>query len=109
MALRTPLIVRAPWKSASVGKVTKVLAEAVDLYPTLAALAGLPSPASEGEAVNGTSLEAVFDNPGAASSDGLKAAAFSQFAKPSLSSPFKFWPTPARNATEIMVSPTLRA
>merc|ERR1711879_36184 len=31
-----------------------------------------------------------------------KKAAFSQFAKPSLKDPFKFWPTPAKNATEIM-------
>ena len=100
VALRTPLIIRAPWKTGSVGRTTDVLAEAVDLYPTLAALAGLPPPESEGEAVNGTSLEPVFDDP--VGQAGLKAAAFSQFAKPSLSQPFTFWPTPQRNATEIM-------
>ena len=32
----------------------------------------------------------------------LKPYAFSQFAKPSLANPTAFWPTPARNATEIM-------
>ena len=31
VALRTPLIIRAPWMKASVGKVTSVLAEAVEI------------------------------------------------------------------------------
>ena len=100
VALRTPLIIRAPWKNDSVGRTSNVLAEAVDLYPTLAALAGLPPPESEGEEVNGTNLEPVFDDP--VGNAGIKTAAFSQFAKPSLSQPFKFWPTPQRNATEVM-------
>ena len=62
-ALRIPLIIRAPWKKAAAGKITDVLGEAVDLYPTLIALVGLPPPSSMGEDVNGTNLEAVFDNP----------------------------------------------
>jgi iduronate 2-sulfatase len=49
VALRTPLIIRAPWMKSSVGRVTSVLAEAVDFYPTLAALAGLPDPITEGQ------------------------------------------------------------
>merc|ERR1719424_2695992 len=55
-ALRIPTIIRAPWIKTSVGRVTDVLAEAVDFYPTLAELAGLPSPQATGEDVNGTSL-----------------------------------------------------
>ena len=101
VAVRTPLIIRAPWKESSVGKVTRVLAEAVDLYPTFAALAGLPTPESLGEEINGTNLVPVFDDP-EASHIALKPAAFSQFAKPFRSKPFEFWPTPARNATQIM-------
>jgi iduronate 2-sulfatase len=88
---------------ASIGKVTAVLAEAVDLYPTLAALVGLPPPQSAGQQINGTSLVPAFEDPaGAEGSAGLKQAAFSQFAKPYRSQPFVFWPTPQRNATEIM-------
>ena len=40
LATHIPLIIRAPHKSNSTGKNTKVLAEAVDFYPTLAELAG---------------------------------------------------------------------
>ena len=101
VAVRTPLIIRAPWKESFIGKVTRVLAEAVDLYPTFAALAGLPTPESLGEEINGTNLVPVFDDP-VVSHVALKPAAYSQFAKPFRSKPFEFWPTPARNATEIM-------
>lgn len=99
VALRTPLIIRAPWMKNSIGRVTSVLAEAVDFYPTLAELAGLPSPVVMGEDINGTSLVPVFENPDHIS---VKSAAFSQFAKPSLKNPYSFWPTPQRNETEIM-------
>merc|ERR1712166_1482262 len=100
VALRTPLIIRAPWMKNSIGRVTDVLAEAVDLYPTLAALAGLPDPrADANQQINGTSLMPVFENP---DNIEIKDAAFSQFAKPQKKQPFLFWPTPARNATEIM-------
>lgn len=88
------------WMEASIGKVTSVLAEAVDFYPTLAALVGLPSPQSAGQQINGTSLLPAFEDPEGSSA--LKEAAFSQFAKPFRSKPFVFWPTPQRNATEIM-------
>eukprot|EP00037_Helgoeca_nana_P022103 m.224813 g.224813 ORF g.224813 m.224813 type:complete len:224 (-) comp25890_c0_seq4:1023-1694(-) len=99
VALRTPLIIRAPWMTASIGRVTSVLAEAVDFYPTLAALAGLPDPITEMQELNGTSLLPVFVNP---DDINFKSAAYSQFAKPSRGNPYAFWPTPARNATEIM-------
>ena len=58
---------------------TKAFAEAVDLYPTIAELAGLPDPATQGQQLNGTSLAPVFDDPSNAS--GVKDAAFAQFAK----------------------------
>ena len=69
---------RVPWKKQARGKHTAVLAEMVDVYPTLAELAGLPDPKSEGEMLNGTSLAPLFDDPNAIS---LKTAAFSQFGK----------------------------
>jgi len=99
VALRTPLIIRAPWMKNSIGRVTSVLAEAVDFYPTLAALAGLKDPRATGEGINGTSLLPVFENPDAVET---KDAAYSQFAKPSIAHPYDFWPTPPRNETEIM-------
>lgn len=58
---------------------TKAFAEAVDLYPTIAELAGLPDPATQGQHLNGTSLVPVFEDPSNAS--GVKDAAFAQFAK----------------------------
>ena len=41
LAVRVPLIIRAPWKTAAVGQHTNVRAELVDLYRTLVDLAGL--------------------------------------------------------------------
>ena len=52
---------RVPWKTASLGKRTTVKAELVDLYRTLADLAGIGS--SVQGSVQGTSLAAVFDEP----------------------------------------------
>ena len=40
LGVHIPLIIRAPWIASSVGGETAVLAEMVDMYPTLAALAG---------------------------------------------------------------------
>ena len=103
VALRTPLIIRAPWFPKSIGVTTSVLAEAVDFYPTLAGLVGLPDPKTDGASsagINGTDLTPVFVDP-VANGD-LKGAAYSQFAKPHLNDPFAFWPTPLRNATQIM-------
>lgn len=44
MATRAPMLVRAPGMKAG-GQATSALVEFIDLYPTLAALAGLPAPA----------------------------------------------------------------
>lgn len=76
---RVPLIFRAPWKAASRGKVTTAFAEAVDLFPTLAELAGVPVPAAgeDGsyEYLGGTSLAPIFDDVEAS----VKDVALSQF------------------------------
>ena len=55
-----PLIVRAPWLKKSVGQVTGVMAELVDLYPTIAELAGVPV---TNEALDGVSLAPIFEDP----------------------------------------------
>ena len=57
-AARIPLMVALPGK---VGSVSSALVETVDLYPTLAALAGLPAP----EGLDGKSFAALFDEPAA--------------------------------------------
>jgi arylsulfatase A-like enzyme len=70
---RAPLIVSAPGFKTT-GKHSASLVEFVDLYPTLAELAGLPQPAH----LEGTSLVSVLRNPAKA----VKSAAFSQYPRP---------------------------
>jgi arylsulfatase A-like enzyme len=63
--VHVPLFVRAPFKgAASAGKYTDVLAELVDVYPTLSELAGLGDPRQAAEQINGTSLARLLDAPG---------------------------------------------
>ncbi|MDF3128539.1 sulfatase-like hydrolase/transferase [Kiritimatiellaeota bacterium B1221] len=57
-ATRAPLMISAPGMTTA-GQSTASLAEMVDLYKTLADLAGLPEP----EQVSGVSLKPVLDNP----------------------------------------------
>jgi iduronate 2-sulfatase len=103
LGVHVPLIIRAPWKLHSVGRRTDVLAELVDLYPTLSALAGLPDPRSAGEMLNGTSLEPVFDEPNDTQRQhvgaSIKEAAYSQFAKRNLTD---VHPEFSRNETQLM-------
>lgn len=75
---RVPLFIRAPWKTASTGATTMSLAELVDLYPTLAELAGIPLPTGElGEDLGGQSLAPLLDDP----TSSVKDVALSQFAR----------------------------
>jgi iduronate 2-sulfatase len=60
-ATRIPIVIVAPGV-ATPGSSTAQLAETVDLYPTLAALAGLPSPAGP-QPIDGISLVPVLKDP----------------------------------------------
>lgn len=62
-ATRIPIIVVAPGVTAP-GSSTEQLAETVDLYPTLASLAGLPKPSGP-QPIDGTDLSPVLKDPAA--------------------------------------------
>ncbi|MCH1506488.1 MAG: sulfatase, partial [Verrucomicrobiales bacterium] len=70
---RVAMIVHAPDRSGN-GQATNALVELVDLYPTLADLAELPSPK---HSLQGLSFSAVLEDP----SRSWKQAAFSQFTR----------------------------
>ena len=81
LGARVPLIISAPWIETSVGKRTAVLAELVDIFPTVSDLSGLPLPA--GEKLDGKSLKPVLMKPSTDPTDpvaeGLKPWALSQY------------------------------
>ena len=60
-ANRIPLVIVAP-NVTKPGSVTRQLTESVDLYPTLAELAGLPAPAGP-QRIDGKSLVPVLRDP----------------------------------------------
>jgi len=62
---RVPLIIAAPFKPASFGKVASQMVMLVDMYPTIAALSGSGAPFSP---LEGTDFSAVLDNPASAKS-----------------------------------------
>ena len=74
LGARVPLIMRAPWLKESVGKRTAVLAELIDIFPSVTELAGLQPP--EGEELDGKSLAPVLRDP----DDHAAAAALKPFA-----------------------------
>ena len=63
LGTRVPLIISAPWLTASKGQRSMALAEAVDLYPTLSELAmgaGQLPTGKAGEYLGGASLAPIF-------------------------------------------------
>jgi arylsulfatase A-like enzyme len=71
MAVRVPLLVKVPGKPKAVGQVTKSYTDLVDVFPTVATLAGLSAPAG----VDGDDVSAVFDDPATL----VKQAAYHQY------------------------------
>ncbi len=61
-ANRIPIIVVAPGRGLAAGRSTRQLAESVDLFPTLAELAGLPEPKVP-QGLDGLSLALVLRDP----------------------------------------------
>lgn len=76
LGTRVPLIIAAPWLQAGHGKAAAAIVELVDVYPTLAALAGVPLPRDEPVPLAGLSLAGLLTDPQGA---GPKAVALSQF------------------------------
>jgi choline-sulfatase len=58
-ATRVPFIISVPWMNKQHGQATQKITELIDLYPTLADLAGLTPPAN----LQGQSLVPLLENP----------------------------------------------
>lgn len=65
LGVRVPLMVRAPWKAAAMGRRAGALVELVDIYPTAAALAGVGQPIKEPVPLEGGSFAPLLDDPSA--------------------------------------------
>jgi len=61
---RVPLIIRAPWIEGASSMRTKALAELVDVYPTIADLAGVALPTGDDLPLDGVSLGPVLKSGG---------------------------------------------
>ena len=73
-ALRVPLLIRAPWAAASsAGRHTHSYTELIDLYRTIASLAGLPDESIASD-VDGTNVAALLEVPATS----LKEEAYAQ-------------------------------
>lgn len=79
LGTRVPLIIRVPWKAASVGVKSPAIVEAVDLYQTFVGLTGV-DPVPESEGLQGYDLSPLFDDPAGFAAQETRYA-FSQFAK----------------------------
>eukprot|EP00039_Didymoeca_costata_P011426 m.160533 g.160533 ORF g.160533 m.160533 type:complete len:713 (+) comp15169_c0_seq2:37-2175(+) len=79
LATRVPLIIRVPWLQSSAGKRTKVYAELVDIYRTLADLAGLLNKVED--SVQGMSLKDALVSPESLPPTLRNKTAFSQIAR----------------------------
>jgi hypothetical protein len=62
---RVPLVIRAPWLKAMVGKRSQHLVELVDIYRTVLDLAGAPEPTSDTIPIEGVSLAPLLGGGGA--------------------------------------------
>ena len=74
LSVHVPLLIRAPWLPASAGRHTQSAVELLDLYRSIAALAGLPAPPAD---VGGDDFSPLFANPDAV----LKDTAFAQYSR----------------------------
>eukprot|EP00051_Salpingoeca_urceolata_P013734 m.173830 g.173830 ORF g.173830 m.173830 type:complete len:732 (-) comp17879_c0_seq2:80-2275(-) len=92
LGTRVPLLMRAPWLPQSLGKHTSVLAELIDVFPTMSSLARIPLPA--GEVVDGKDLSPVLRDPDNATlAAALKPYALSQYMRcpPDTVNASNFW------------------
>eukprot|EP01060_Flectonema_neradi_P013715 TRINITY_DN2044_c3_g1_i1.p1 TRINITY_DN2044_c3_g1~~TRINITY_DN2044_c3_g1_i1.p1 ORF type:complete len:515 (+),score=109.60 TRINITY_DN2044_c3_g1_i1:42-1586(+) len=76
LATHIPMLIRVPWKTNSIGKKTNVRMELVDLYRTVADLAGLTNIQ---DSVQGKSVAAALDDPSTTVFE--EKAAFSQIGR----------------------------
>jgi arylsulfatase A-like enzyme len=74
--VRVPMMVRVPWKRNAMGRRTSAIVEHVDLYPSIAELAGVPVDPLK-ESVDGSSWAGLLDDPTGKGYN--KTAAYSQF------------------------------
>ena len=63
LAVRVPLMLRAPWLPQSAGKRSRALVELVDLYKTVCDLMDLPLPAHDAVPIDGVSLRPIVEAP----------------------------------------------
>ena len=74
LSVHVPLLMRAPWLPRSVGQHTQSTVELLDLYRSIAALAGLPAPPPD---VGGDDFSPLFEDPTAV----LKSEAYAQYSR----------------------------
>ena len=91
---RIPLIARVPWAKSSHGQHSRALVEAIDVFPTLCALAGVPAPVASKQqpALDGENFSWAFFDPHMVKTSKHKAYAFSQYPRcPAVDKPGQRW------------------